>query len=66
MSWPKGGQDTDPAEENFGDWVFLVFLVYRGRFGYPSGTAPPALGIRHISLNVCHRSGRRRLIVTEP
>jgi hypothetical protein len=27
----KGGQDTDPAEENFGDWVFLV---YRGRFRY--------------------------------
>jgi hypothetical protein len=59
----KGGQDTDPAEENFGTGCSSCTAAASG---IPSGTVPPALGIRHNSLNVCHPSGRRRLIVTEP
>jgi hypothetical protein len=57
-----GGQDTDPAEENFGTGCSSCTAAASG---IPSGTVPPALGIRHISLNSAI-PGRRRLIVTEP
>jgi hypothetical protein len=42
----KGGQDTDPAEENFGTGCSSCTAAGSG---IPSGTVPPALGIRHTS-----------------
>jgi hypothetical protein len=37
----KGGQDTDPAEENFGTGCSSCTAAGSG---IPSGTVPPALG----------------------